>query len=120
MSASAAIGSLANAIREDTEAWLRVSAREYTEAAPSNFGADLIQEIEATSGVDPEGRSCSIDAARRDRHSLIPLDQPDWRRLFLRNGRVPSGPLPELHTAHPALCEEHEGQRFADGQGIGP
>ncbi|HEX3426272.1 MAG TPA: hypothetical protein VHT30_09080, partial [Acidimicrobiales bacterium] len=45
----------------------------------------------------------AIDAARRQRHSLLPLDPSDWRRLFLRNGAVRSAPLPELHAMHPAL-----------------
>jgi hypothetical protein len=105
VSPAVAIGTLASGIKEDTHAWLQVSATEYAEAAPRNFGSGLIEAIEAASGIDPDARACSIDAARRERHSLIPLDQSDWRRLFIRNGRVLSGPLPELDTTHPALRE---------------
>lgn len=104
-----AIRSLADRIKADTEGWLQVSAREYTEAAPINFGAERIAEI---TGASPNGGSNggssvhtphAIDAARRQRHSLLPLDPSDWRRLFLRNGAVRSAPLPELHAMHPAL-----------------
>jgi hypothetical protein len=104
-----AIRILAEGIKEDTEGWLQVSAREYTEAAPINFGAERIAQI---TGAAPDGGGHggsgvhtphAIDAARRQRHSLLPLDPSDWRRLFLRNGAVRSAPLPELHAMHPAL-----------------
>ena len=55
----------------------------------------------------------TIDATRRQRHSLVPLDPSDWRRLFLRNGRVMSAALPELHAMHPAL----RGKRVARSDG---
>src|ERR1700694_5491521 len=98
-----AIRTLADRIKEDTLGWLHVSAREYSEAPPSNFGAERIAQIEAKSGISASARAAAIDATRRQRHSLLPLDPSDWRRLFLRNGRVHSAPLPELHLMHPAL-----------------
>lgn len=98
-----AIRTLADRIKEDTLSWLHVSAREYSEAVPINFGAERIAQIEAKSGISSSARAAAIDATRRQRHSLLPLDPSDWRRLFLRNGRVHSAPLPELHLMHPAL-----------------
>jgi hypothetical protein len=98
-----AIRRLADQIKADTSDWLHVSAREYSEAVPINFGAERIAQIEAQSGIPSSARTAAIDATRRQRHSLIPLDPSDWRRLFLRNGRVHSAPLPELHAMHPAL-----------------
>ncbi len=108
-----AIRPLAEGIKEDTHAWLRVSAQEYSEAAPINFGAERIQEIARLSGIDPNARAHAIDASRRKRHSLLPLDPSDWRRLFLRNGRVLSAPLPELHAMHPALRAQRSKKRGA-------
>jgi hypothetical protein len=107
----AALRTLAEAIARDTEDWLEVSAQEYSEALPINFGAERIEQINATSGTDPLLRAAAIDATRRKRHSLLPLDPSDWRRLFLRNGKVLSAPLPELHAMHPAL----RGQRPRGG-----
>jgi hypothetical protein len=98
-----AVRKLADGIREDTQAWLHVSAKEYSEAVPVNFGTQRIAEIQARSGVPTTARSATIDATRRERHSLLPLDASDWRRLFLRNGLVYSTALPELHAVHPAL-----------------
>jgi hypothetical protein len=98
----AAVRDLAQSIREGTQGWLGV-AQEYSQAVPINFGAERIAEIAAASGLDTKARAPAIDATRRKRHSLLPLDPSDWRRLFLRNGRVLSAPLPELHAMHPAL-----------------
>ena len=98
-----AIRKLADRIRSDTHAWLHVSAKEYSEAVPINFGAERISQIEAQGGISSSARSAAIDATRRQRHSLAPLNPSDWRRLFLRNGKVYSVPLPELHAMHPAL-----------------
>ena len=95
-----ALRQLADSIREDTQAWLAVSAQEYTQAAPINFGAERIARISEASGIDANARANAIDAARRKRHALIPLDPSNWRRLFVRNGRVLSV-LPELDTDHP-------------------
>src|SRR5712691_7456579 len=91
---------LADSIREDTHAWLQVSAKEYSQAAPINFGAERIEQISKASGIDTSVRPNAIDAARRQRHALIPLDPSNWRRLFVRNGRVLSA-LPELGDNHP-------------------
>ena len=101
--AATAIRALADGIKVDTEAWLEVSAREYREAAPINFGAERIAELAARDGASGDYSPVTIEAARRQRHSLLPLDPSDWRRLFLRNGAVRSLPLPDLHTMHPAL-----------------
>lgn len=98
-----AIDALAGTIRQATLAWLHVSAKEYSDAVPINFGAERIKQIAAASGIDSSARAHAIDASRRQRHSLLPLDPSDWRRLFLRNGQVMSAPLPELHVMHPAL-----------------
>ena len=95
-----AIRRLADHIREDTHAWLQVSATEYSQAAPVNFGAERIAQINKASGIDTSARANTIDAARRRRHALIPLDPSNWRRLFVRNGRVLSA-LPELGDNHP-------------------
>src|SRR5205823_9390022 len=95
-----AIRRLADSIREDTHAWLQVSATEYSQAAPVNFGAQRIEQISKASGIDASARANAIDAARRRRHALIPLDPSNWRRLFVRNGKVLSA-LPELDDDHP-------------------
>lgn len=95
-----AILRLADSIRDDTHAWLQVSAKEYSQAVPINFGAERIERISMASGIDMDARANAIDAARRKRHTLIPLDPSNWRRLFVHNGRVLSA-LPELAAAHP-------------------
>ncbi|EFH82572.1 FHA domain-containing protein [Ktedonobacter racemifer] len=101
-----AIRRLAERIKEDTHAWLQVSAQEYSQAAPINFGAERIEQISKASGIDISARASAIDAARRQRHALIPLDPSNWRRLFVRNGRVLSV-LPELEAEHPLQRPEH-------------
>ena len=98
--ATTAIRRLADSISEDTHAWLHVSAKEYSQAVPINFGAERIEQINKASGADTSARGNAIDAARRQRHALIPLDPSNWRRLFVRNGRVLSA-LPELGEVHP-------------------
>lgn len=99
-----AITGLATKIRDDTLGWLHVSASEYSDALPINFGADRIRQIaEATSGMGAAGKSHVIESSRRTRHSLLPLNPSDWRRPLLRAGRVYTGKLPELHAVHPAL-----------------
>ena len=95
-----ALRRLADSIREDTHAWLQVSAKEYSQAVPINFGAERIAQISQASGIETSARANAIDAARRQRHALIPLDPSNWRRLFVRNGRVLSA-LPELDADHP-------------------
>src|SRR5579859_1081537 len=102
-----AILRLADCIKEDTHGWLQVSATEYSQAAPINFGAERIEQISKASGTDPGARAHAIDAARRQRHALIPLDPSNWRRLFVRNGRVLSA-LPELDESHPLQRPDRE------------
>jgi hypothetical protein len=99
-----AIRRLADGIAADTEAWLRVSAREFSDAAPINFGIERIRRIAAANGISVDARAATIDAGRRKRHALIPLDPSDWRRLVLRNGRVHSTRLPAIGSQHPALA----------------
>src|SRR5579863_2945271 len=101
-----ALRRLADSIKEDTLGWLQVSATEYSQAAPINFGAERIEQINKASGTDSHARANAIDAARRQRHALIPLDPSNWRRLFVRNGRVLSA-LPELNDDHPLQRPEH-------------
>lgn len=104
MERSAAVDALAAKIKEDTLGWLHVSATEYSDALPINFGADRIRQIsEATAGMGTTGKAHAIDSSRRVRHSLLPLNPSDWRRPLLRAGRVFTGKLPELHATHPAL-----------------
>lgn len=107
-----AIRRLADCIREDTRAWLQVSAKEYSRGAPINFGAERIAQISKASGIDTSARANAIDAARRQRHALIPLDPSNWRRLFVRNGRVLSA-LPELDADHPLQRPEHAASLLA-------
>lgn len=102
-----AIRQLADNIKEDTYAWLKVSAKEYSQAVPINFGAERIEQINKVSGADVDARANSIDAARRQRHALIPLDPSNWRRLFIRNGKVLSA-LPELASMHPQQRTQQE------------
>ena len=111
-SAPDALRRLADKIREDTHGWLEVSAKEYSQAAPINFGAERIEQISKASGISTSARANSIDSARRQRHALIPLDPSNWRRLFVRNGRVLSA-LPELDDDHPLQRPEHEGSLLA-------
>ncbi len=98
-----AIRPLADGIKEDTHGWLEVSAKEYSEALPINFGAERIRDLANQTSLGEGVRAHAVDASRRRRHSLLPLDPSDWRRLFLRNGKVRSAPLPDLHPMHPAL-----------------
>src|SRR5437763_11725855 len=111
-SAPDALRRLANQIKEDTHAWLEVSAKEYSQAAPINFGAERIEQISKASGIATSVRANAIDSARRQRHALIPLDPSNWRRLFVRNGRVLSA-LPELDEEHPLQRPEREGSLLA-------
>ena len=95
-----AIRKLADAIKQDTYAWLEVSAKEYSQALPINFGAERGEQIAKSGGLSADARAAAIDAARRQRHGLIPLNPSDWRRLFVHNGKVISE-LPELTSEHP-------------------
>jgi hypothetical protein len=94
---------LAADIARDTDAWLRTSATEFTKAIPINFGAERGRHIAAASGIDPLANGIGVEATRRMRHGLMPLDPSDWRRPLIRPGRVSSSALPPLDPRHPAL-----------------
>ncbi|MFG1885833.1 hypothetical protein [Micromonospora sp. NPDC049102] len=99
--AGKALRALADGIREDTLNWLEASEKEYRTAAPVNFGKERIALIAERSGIDADRVPAQIDAARRMRHSLLPLDASDWRRRVLRNGIASSTPLPALQEQNP-------------------
>jgi hypothetical protein len=96
----AAIRGLADSIRQDTHAWLHVSAKEYTQAAPINFGTERIALINQAAGASEQKRVATVESARRHRHDLLPLDPSNWRRIFIHNGRVLSS-LPDVSVEHP-------------------
>lgn len=96
-----AIRVLADAIKTDTQAWLDVSAQEYSQAVPINFGIERIRQINQASGADIDARAHRIDASRRKRHALLPLDPSDWRRRTFRHGRTMTATLPTIDPAHP-------------------
>jgi hypothetical protein len=98
-----AIRHLADAIQVDTDDWMRVSAQEFSTALPINFGAERIEEITRKSGRDSSARAHTIDATRRHRHALVPLDPSDWRRLVVHSGRLHAAELPPLSETHPAV-----------------
>ena len=52
--------------------------------------------IVAAGGYPTDVHDTRIEAARRHRHALLPLDASDWRRPVFRNGIVMTDPLPEL------------------------
>ncbi|MBB5919953.1 hypothetical protein FHR81_000983 [Actinoalloteichus hoggarensis] len=108
-----AIRELADAIKEDTDGWLRVSAQEFSQAVPINFGAERINEIETITGRDSAQRATTIDATRRHRHSLVPLNPSDWRRLVIHAGRLHTYDLPPLSETHPLLrtCPDSTAER---------
>ncbi|WP_216215545.1 hypothetical protein [Amycolatopsis aidingensis] len=109
-SAAQAIRELADSIRQDTLDWLQNSLQEFGQAAPINFGAERIAQISRTTGRDANVRATTIDAARRHRHSLVPLDPADWRRLSIRSGRLHTQGLPPLSETHPDLrCPARSG-----------
>jgi hypothetical protein len=101
-----AIRQLAEDIRQDTSDWLENSQEEFSRAAPINFGAERIAQISSRTGRDFDTRATTIDAARRHRHSLVPLSPSDWRRLSVRSGRLHTRGLPPLSDTHPALRGE--------------
>ncbi|TQF66206.1 FHA domain-containing protein [Pseudoalteromonas luteoviolacea] len=104
VSVEEASDNLAEEIRDCTQSWLDVSAKEFTSFAPINFGADRIQKIADESGIEVDARTKLVDASRRRRHGLSPLDPSDWRRPALRNGRVRTSDLPPLKDEHPDMA----------------
>jgi hypothetical protein len=106
VSSEEAIKQLAQDIKDDTDGWLQVSAQEFSQAVPINFGAERIADIEEKTGRDGSARATTIDATRRHRHSLVPLNPSDWRRLVIRAGKLHAEGLPPLQDVHPALRGE--------------
>ncbi|KAF2257817.1 putative efflux protein [Lojkania enalia] len=99
------IRNLADQIKKDTEAWLKVSATEFTQAIPINFGAERGLKIAAASEISKDARASAMGKGRRERKGLLPLDASDWRRLFLRNGIVYTKNLPSLSRFHPDVLK---------------
>ncbi|GAA2987230.1 hypothetical protein [Actinokineospora diospyrosa] len=108
-----AIRDLAAAIKKDTDGWLHVSAQEFSQAVPINFGQERIAAIEKQTGRSSSLRAHTIDATRRHRHSLVPLNPSDWRRLVIYAGRLHTHDLPPLLDTHP-LCRDTDEVLVAD------
>jgi hypothetical protein len=99
--ADSSIRLLADRIKADTEALLEVSAKEFSQAIPSNFGAERGRRVAAASGIAQEKRA-KVGGKRGRRWAQAPLNPTDWRRVFRRNGRTWSGALPRVDERHPA------------------
>jgi hypothetical protein len=82
---------------------LEVSAKEFSQAIPSNFGAERGRKVAAASGI-AEGKRAKVNAKRERgrRWDQAPLNPTDWRRVFMRNGRTWSDKLPRIDERHPA------------------
>lgn len=91
---------LVDRIKADTEALLQVSAKEFSQAIPSNFGAERGSKVAAASGIAQDKRA-KVAAKRCMRWAQAPLNPTDWRRLFLRNGSTWSAKLPRIDERHP-------------------
>ncbi|KAA8620938.1 hypothetical protein PtrSN002B_005017 [Pyrenophora tritici-repentis] len=100
--AESSVRLLADRIKSDTEALLEVSAKEFSQAIPSNFGAERGKKVAAASGI-AEGKRAKVGAKRGRRWAQAPLNPTDWRRVFMRNGRTWSDKLPKINDRHPAL-----------------
>jgi len=103
---AAALRALADGIKRATEQWLEVSAKEFTEAIPINFGAERGRQIAAASGIDVGARAHRIDASRRVRRGLGVLTAESWRRPIIRPGVTSSRPLPKLSCDGVEACIE--------------
>ncbi|MFG1953702.1 hypothetical protein [Micromonospora sp. NPDC048830] len=116
-----AIRELADQIKVDTLGWLQVSAQEFSQAVPINFGEERIRAIEEQTGRSSGERATTIDATRRHRHSLVPLDHSDWRRLSVRSGRLHTVDLPPILDNHPAerrmMCAAADGDMSMAAEG---
>lgn len=99
--AATAIRQLADSIKQDTYDWLQVSAQEFSQAVPINFGDERVREIQSRTTRQTTERATTVEAVRRQRHSLLPLDTSDWRRLAVRSGRLHTTDLPPLQDSHP-------------------
>ncbi|KAH7383190.1 hypothetical protein BKA66DRAFT_529711 [Pyrenochaeta sp. MPI-SDFR-AT-0127] len=93
---------LADRIKADTEALLEVSAKEFSQAIPINFGVERGKKVAAASGI-AEGKRAKVSAKRGRIWDQAPLNPTDWRRLFIRNGMVWNDKLPTIDALHPAL-----------------
>lgn len=101
---SLAIRDLAEKIKADTEALLQVSAKEFSQAVPINFGAERGGKVAAASGIAQEKR-VKVKTKRAKRWDQAPLNPTDWRRLFIKNGKIRSEKLPEISRFHPVRRE---------------
>jgi hypothetical protein len=107
--ADSSIRLLADRIKADTEALLEVSAKEFSQAIPINFGAERGAKVAAASGIDAHKRAVVPEAGeRRKRFDQAPLNPTDWRRLFIRNGKIWNDELPKISPVHPALRIQKE------------
>ncbi|SDD38437.1 MFS transporter [Actinokineospora iranica] len=81
-----AVRALADGIKEDTEAWLKVSEREFSPLPDGGAGV-----------------AATIEATRKHRTELLLRDHSDeWTRVVIVAGRLHAFVLPELSTTHPA------------------
>ncbi|KAF1993434.1 hypothetical protein P154DRAFT_557730 [Amniculicola lignicola CBS 123094] len=104
--APSSIRLLTDRIKSDTEILLEVSAKEFSQAIPINFGVGRGAHVAAASGIDPNKRAVVAEAGTRKKHVQAPLNPSDWRRLFIRNGKIWSRKLPDIGRVHPALRME--------------
>lgn len=96
-----AIRRLADRIKEDTEALLEVSAKEFSQAIPINFGSERGNKVAAASGI-AEDKRARVSEKKEKRWDQAPLNPTDWRRLFIRTGRIWNDVLPKIGELHPA------------------
>jgi hypothetical protein len=120
-SAPDAIRALADGIKEDTAAWIEVSAKEFRQApsfkpvAEAAAGETAVTEMAgnekagspgAAHRMDPRMRAQLLDAIRHHRRSIVPLEQRDeWSRFVLHTGHLYAFHLPPLQQTHPAARE---------------
>ncbi|PSN71509.1 hypothetical protein BS50DRAFT_284066 [Corynespora cassiicola Philippines] len=98
---------LADRIKQDTEMLLEVSAKEFDQAIPTNFGAERGEKVAGASGIDLHKRAIVTETgSTRQRFSQAPLNPTDWRRLFIRNGKIECAELPKLSHLHPLLRKQ--------------
>lgn len=85
------VRALADAIKKDTDTWLRLSEAEFRQPAPMKATADGIQAYERR-----------IDEARTHRRSMASFDyRDDWSRLVVFPGRLYMAGLEPLDPTHP-------------------
>lgn len=99
--AESSIRLLADRIKSDTEALLEVSAKEFSQAIPINFGAERGNKVAAASGI-AEDKRAKASSKKEKRWDQAPLNPTDWRRLFIRNGSIWCDELPKIKEIHPA------------------